>query len=245
MKRRRFFDSDLKCDLEYKELPRVTDPEILEQWVQTLRDGSLIHYQDIIKAHLRIIMSIVSEFASRYPNKHLDLVGEASLGLTQAVALCGPPEFRLHDNNITPYITTSVRGALKDFVARDRVVYMPPRTFHKKAAAGEIKAEGNNPILANIRIVLADVPYVKDDALSAVDSKYSFVYPVAKQEEPSIEFNEAVELAIQTETERKVIDLRAQGHTYKDIATILGCHTSRVGQIMQPIEERFNHFYTA
>jgi DNA-binding NarL/FixJ family response regulator len=71
----------------------------------------------------------------------------------------------------------------------------------------------------------------------------SYTIPMAKREYPSLEFEEALDLAILTDRERQVIDLRREGHTYASIADRLGLSTSLIGRIVAPVEERFLRIY--
>ena len=60
---------------------------------------------------------------------------------------------------------------------------------------------------------------------------------------PPIEIQEILKLAIRTPNERKVITLRAQGHTQAEVAKIVGLSVSRVNQLNSAVEERFSILY--
>jgi RNA polymerase sigma factor (sigma-70 family) len=65
------------------------------------------------------------------------------------------------------------------------------------------------------------------------------------QTELSIEFQETLQLAIRTPNERKVITLRAQGYTQKEVAQTLGLSVSRVSQLNCDVETRFDRLNEA
>lgn len=258
MKRvRRSFSSPIQGDYDYANSPRKLDDEALSSLVQKLRDGDDSVKHSIIEGHMRLAMSIVAEFAT--PFRADDLVGEALLGLTQAVEWSGPHTIdgvdhpsRLHDNNITPYIASTIRRFLRDFISTDRSVFMPGRTFRAKAAAGEINPDGDNvdaAIVGVVRLqllVIAEDPRAEGDGDGVPDRPHlntPFTVPQARQEEPSLEFSDALTLAVRTEDERRVIELRKQGFKYREIAEQIGLSLPRIGQLNAAVEERFNALY--
>lgn len=234
------------------------DDADLEAWVASLREGDLTYRDAIIKGHLRLARAIGKHYGKGIRDD--DCIGEAFLALTQAVEWSGPhvdedgnkKPSRLIDNNITPYICTTVRSFLSDFVAVDRVCGMPGRTFRDKAAKGEISRDGNDghaivAVVSVMRLVMSDG---RDWGEESGDydnydrrSFAPYAVPTARQEEPSAEFNEALSLAIHTETERKIIDLRAQNYGYQEIGGIVGLGTTQVGRYIDRVEKRFSTLY--
>jgi hypothetical protein len=191
-------------------------------------------------------MSIVGKYRkwTNYP----DLEGAALLALTEAVVSA---QTALEDNQITPYITTCVRFAIKDEIAADRVVGMPARTFRYKAAKGEIRRDGNTDaaivgVVSRPVLVRADAVVNSSTGVAFnvdPDDRTPYNVPEAKPTGPSCEFVEALNLAIRTEQERKVIDLRMQGYGYTDFESVMGLKKSRVGEIVNGVEKRFNLLY--
>jgi DNA-directed RNA polymerase specialized sigma subunit len=216
--------------------------EIIEAYRET---GDEVTRNVIIKHHIALVIGMAGNYARRL-NRHqnLDVVDRtdelASVGLTalaQAVVWCGPHlnkdgEFepsRLRDNNIEPYIKSTVRSWIRRAISEDRVVSMPSRTFRKRIADGE-QVEGPNV-------------YSIDEMQDEVSKHGIYTIPLAKQEYPSLDFEEALNLAILTDRERRVIDLRREGHTYASIADLLGLSVSLIGRIVAPVEERFLRIY--
>lgn len=240
----------IASDPDYRNAPSKTEELAdLESWVAMYLAGSQVHKQLIIRAHLHLIASIACSLANRYKRNYMldDMVSEALLHLTEAVENAPTA---LKDLAITPYITTCVKYRLKDFIAEDRNVFMPGRTFRYKAAKGEISFEGDNTN-AQIVGVVSMTMAVKESNMKEDDSGgfirlnvgQPYTIPEAKRHEPSPEFQEALQLAIHTDQERRVIDLRAEGYGYADFETVMGLKKSRIGEIVKKVEERFERNY--
>lgn len=106
---------------------------------------------------------------------------------------------------------------------------MPGRTYRKKIAdEGKVDA----PTVCSL-----------DEMQEEVSRHGIYTIPLAKREYPLLEFEEALNLAVLTDRERRVIDLRREGHTYASIADQLGLSVSLIGRIMAPVEERFLRIY--
>lgn len=225
---RHSFNSYLSQTLAYNEMPEKIEEEILSGLVQQLLAGDLSVSHTIINGHMRLGMAIVSDFAN--PRQSDDLVGEALLCLVGTVEACGREPSRLHDTNITPYLAVHMRGALKKFIAEDRVFHMKKRTFHHKLAKGEINIDdfAKKSVVHNIEDISGDI------------LPMFFNTPVARRENVAPEFTEILQLAIHTEGERRVITLRAQGYNHTEIAPIMNLSIRRIGQINAEVEARFD-----
>ncbi len=200
----------------------------------------------LIFSHMKLTIGIGKNIAERTRRKHrvgfdcefqeLSSVGLA--WLTQAVIWAAPhidkngeqQESRLRDNDITRYIRSTVLRRIHDFLCKDRSVYMPARTFRSRKWTD-----------AEYRQMCRNEATLDYDAPNADTDKP--LEPIARPEEPSLEFIEALDLAVLTDTERRIVDLRSVGHMSKDIAEILGVTRGRITQIMGPIEERFLKLY--
>lgn len=225
---RHSFKSYLSQTLAYNEMPEKIGETELADLVQLLLAGDLSVSHAIINGHMRLGMALVSDFAN--PRQSDDLVGEALLCLVDTVDACGREPSRLHDTNITPYLAVHMRGAIRKFIAEDRVFGMKKRTFNHKLAKGEIDIDdfAKKSVVHNIEDVSADI------------LPMYFNMPVAPREYPDPEFTEILQLAIHTEGERRVITLRAQGYSHTEIAPIMNLSIRRIGQINSDVEQRFN-----
>ncbi len=218
--------------LEYRKSLKdeITDEEI-ECFRQT---GDDVLRDKIIGRYMQYVLGLARRLALN-ETAFEELASEGLKTLTISVIRAAPHlnkkgEFvpgKLLDNNMTPFVRSRVRRRMRDFILADRIVFMPGRTFRAKVQAGEITEE--NPFILSVVDLLADDVVVSE--------------PEARKAEPGIEVFEALELAIHTDRERRVIDLRAEGYKYREIGEILGCSTSLIGQLMGPIEERFMKNY--
>jgi DNA-directed RNA polymerase specialized sigma24 family protein len=243
--RRKKYVSGLLKDLDYIEAPAVPDSDELRAIVQRYRDGELSLRNRIIRDHLHIAASLVPGGW----NNADELLGEALLALVEAVDKALEA---LYDNEITPYITTIIRDKIKDHIARDRTVYMPARTFRDKVAKGEIRAGGNDDpaiigVLSLNRAIKEDDYDSDGRGMDTVEfcrlSRFPYTVPLARPEVPSLEFTEALELATQTDTERRIIALRAEGNAYVEMEQIMGLKKSTIGYHVSKVEERFQALY--
>lgn len=220
----------------------------------------------IIKSHIYLVIGMAGRFASRvrqsdpgYSNFEDRFEEFASVGLAalvQAVDWSGPhlddegafQPSRLDDNNIVPYIKSTVRGKIRTAIEQDRVVFMPGRTFRHKLNNGELDPAGKNTnldmigVVSIVKIAVDDYPDEESEEGWVVRASPIEV-PIARNSEPKPELEEALDLAILTTQERRMIDLRREGHNYATISSLLGLSTSRVSQIVSHVEERFLKLY--
>ncbi len=119
------------------ELPYQLSTADLDYLVRHLRAGLITKEEkhELYISHVRLAIRIAGSYAWLAPHLISDLIQAAMLAIAEAVA--SAPE-RLHDNNITPFITTRIRGALHDEIAAQFI--MPGRTFRHKIKKSEFKA---------------------------------------------------------------------------------------------------------
>lgn len=234
-------------------LLNLTEEPVSEEIIERYRESGDQRLRDvIIKSYIRLVLGMAGQYTRRalhngnadFYNRFEEMSGVACHALTQAVIWSGPhvdtdgnfQPSRLHDNNIEPYIKATVRGWLLDSIAESRTVSIPGKVYRRKLKTGEIDPEGKNTTSA-LRAVLALVSFqdLEDDR--------SVIIPIARQEEPELAVEEFLQLAVHDERERRVIDLRREGHSYATIADLLGCSTSTIGKIVQLVERRFDQFY--
>lgn len=242
--------SEIEQDPDYKAAPTNPDPALLESWVAAYRSGASTYRKLIISAHLHLTASIAVNMAKRYSRLHIvdELVAEANLHLVQAVE---DAPTALHDNNITPYITSTVRHRLHDFISRDRSVFMPGRTFRYKAAHGEL-VDSDNLEATTVGVIgmTALIEADKVDRTSGdADGEFYHIHrpnyhvPEAPPDDTSLEFEEAMTLAVVDDQERRIIDLRLEGYKYRDMESVLGLKRSRISEIVGKVKARFYENY--
>ncbi len=126
------FYSDLQSDHTYKELPSEIDEVLLERRVVALRLGDLNQVNPISIQLMRLVMSLVANFA--HPRRTPDLIGVALLTLVESVQSAS---VKLEDNNIIPWVSAHINRRLKDYCQDDHLVRIPGRTLRHKG--GEVR----------------------------------------------------------------------------------------------------------
>jgi hypothetical protein len=252
------FQSYLAGTLDYRESDPL-EAGHLDVLVTRLRAGDRTVSGEIIKGHYRLVAAIVADRVHS-KRRYDDCLGAALLALTQAVDDAAPRENPeppggtepgvLYDNNITYYITVSVRYAIRDEIASAHVVRMPGRTVRRRVAEGKLFAE----------VVPGDAVEIREDAerdhtevgggpvrpragASAGSYSLPFHIPASRPLCESPEFKEALARAVANPTEQAIVSLRAQGYTYAEVGQRVGLSTPRVGQIMALIEPRFDAYF--
>jgi hypothetical protein len=242
---RRSFKSWLGETLDYQESQQI-DSVILETMVERLREGDRSMIDPIIAGHYRLVTAIIAG-SIRKRGKSADIEGAAFLALVEAVNDCCPhwegKEYlpsRLYDNNITFYITTTVKFAIKDEYGADHIVRVPARTIRAKIADGE-KFED---LVPKPPIEIGG-DYAEDFGISnSLNGMIMpFYIPIARNDFPSIEFNEALAKCTRGPMEEAIINLRKEGFTYQEVGKKVGYSDSMIAVIMPQIEARFDKLY--
>ncbi len=216
-------------DPDYQNVQPIPNEDVLANQVQMYRDGDDSLRRELIMAHLHMVAAMAGDNSKRRNRE--DVMGVAMLALVDAVERA---QTALVDNNITPYITAVVKDQIKEFVATDRAVGMPARTFRHKIANGTLKFNDRDEPIG-----LPSTLSIQDELVN----HHGYTVPAATPEFLSPEFKEAMQLAITNGTERTVIDLCAEGYRYTDMETALGLKKSQIGNILHDVEERFFKIY--
>lgn len=216
----RGFHSDLGKELEYTSLPNRVDEELLDKRVTALRAGDMSQVQPICVSMLRFVMGLVTNFA--HERRIDDLVGTALLALVESVT--DAPN-KLHDNNLMPYLTTSICFRLKDFIQGDHQIRMPGRTLRAFQAQGiEVKLAKNEA----------------DSSDAAFNCSEAYHRPaVARPEVPSLDFIEQIQNVIKSDIERDFVNIRAQNHTLIETAAMMNVSVGYVHGIKKRLARRF------
>ena len=241
------YASYLSGTLDYRESEPLA-PDRLDALVTRLRGGDGSVAEEIIKGHYRMVAAIVGDRV-RSKRRLDDVMGAALLALTESVHNAATA---LYNNNITYYITSNVKYAIKDEIANCHVLRMPGRTIRHRIARGELFDD----IVPGDGVILAED--VTDRGSGDADGegplshrrrhgecRYAlpFHIPASKPLCESPEFKEAIARATTNPTEQAIVALRAQGFTYAEIGVKVGLSTPRIGQIMPGIEARFDAYY--
>lgn len=225
MKKRHSYLSGLQTDFDYLNAPVKPDDEVLKDQVQRYRDGDTSLRAPIIEAHLHIVASIVGDYRR---NDTDEILGVALLELVDAVHRA--PDV-LEDNAITPYITSCVRYRIKDAIGRDRSIFMPPRTFNRKSADGEVD-------VVKVVFSIGDDYYGDDEWTRQLCNT-----PTARPEEPSVEFREVLSMSIKTPMEERIVSMAAEGHNFETIEGVLQMKKTQIGYHLNNVMNRFDRLY--
>ena len=157
----------------------------------------------LIESHVGLVQSIASKFSYHDPP---ELLSEGLLILTKCVRNYAA----LEDNNISPYINTSVRRGIMRFVRRNLIQIRVDSRAH-------VKGKG--------------VVLLSGAADMAVDVRATSQLP--------LEVRDIVATVVRTDNERIIADcLLGGGYTCQDMADLCNISSSRAQVIKTMVEER-------
>lgn len=219
---------------EVKHLPtRILDQSEIVEIVDSFRKGDFSLSEKFILHHSRVAISVAVNLRADTEAMLSEMASEALL------QLCRIPqevfEGKLLDYGLTPYTISRVKTCCLNFMRSDRVFKIPAMT-------GWRTGKRANRLLNPARRY----------GFSSDSDNFMFYYSCRNLalvygliDVATIENDKARELlneimkCVKTEGERIVIGLRAQEHTDKEIAKILGTSLTYVVKIRKTVEERF------
>lgn len=221
---------------EIKDLPQKLDKAVLEELVTELRkplfslDRKREIRNKIVNGHMRLGMYIAARYAFKYKSKSPgDIIGEMSLALIEAVDRAA---YKLTDNNITPFISSAIHSALMTFIEEDRIVKVPGRSIRHYNKINFIKLDKFPR-----QIEMIDQGYNSEDEL--LSSEY-VVIPQTEDDHSVMEIQEILDQVTFNVTEKKIVELRAEGCTFEEIGPKVGYGKSYIETILLDIKNRFN-----
>ncbi len=228
-------------------IPNRISSEEMEQLViklRTFKDDQeskefIVVRDQIVYGHMRLAISIASRFS--FLNKHRaeDLIAEAFLILVKKV---NQAVIALKDNNITPYLTSSLHGELSEFISKDRSMKMPNRTIRYYIEKGRYTSLEKIP--SQIALVVDKPSEEKDqNEYENFVFKGPSITPQIEDDHSESEVLEILDKVTKNFIEKRIIELRAEGYTYQEIGPKVGCSKSSICIIIQTIEEKFNKLY--
>lgn len=191
---------------------------------------------EIVKSHMKLAVSIASRFGSLAKNHVDDLVGESFYILIKYTKMAAE---KLTDNNITPYLISGLHGDLNKLITEGSIVYMPERTVRYYGEKGRYFSLSKMPF----RITLLSNDPKKEE--ESENFKGSYIIPETSDIKIRIE-SEVMEVLDKVTTnfiEKRVIQLRSEEYTYKEIGPLVGLSTSAVALVVQDVERRFDKEY--
>lgn len=191
----------------------------------------------IVKGHLRLALNIASRWGYLFQNKIDDICGVAQLELIKATYRAIT---NLEDNNITYYLSTSIHGAIKNFVENDNVFNVPARTIRYYIDKGDPRV---NKLPKEIYLFDHDTEENSENVNQGYGNQSSMVPEIISNEEKLIETQELIDKITNDYIEKRIIELRAEGYTYDEIGPQVGFCSSKICIIVQNIEKKFNSLY--
>lgn len=210
------------------ELPSELDSAELDSLVSSLRSGTLSGSEEtavkekIILGHLKLIVSIVSQAVWRAEYLERDMIQEAMLGAVEAVDRA---KTRLVDNNITPYISETVKGKLSDFIGNQFIVPARSRRHRLQGLTENEKQKVEFPVEVK-RLPSNKRTYKEDKTGEILDQLEKCI-----QNEVSVK---------KREYKKAIVQMRAASYDNPEIAEVLGLSERWVKKLMQEIREEFN-----
>lgn len=251
--------------------PEPISSERLNVLVERLKGGTITHdeQEEIFNGHLRLIASIVwrnfngpnvEEVFQQAAFILWKAIGDAKLRdnnltgylITTVKLECKEYysrllKMRVPMRSVRYYLAKGLNPS-KELVV-DAKQYTPeqlkeiikiPKWYQAEVAAKakEIELKEFKQHVRNVLFSLIQFPKIAKNPDELLRSKVTF-----EQGYMEIELNECLGKATDNFIERAIINYRKEGMSYKQIGAEVGLSTSRVGELMAKIEERFNNLY--
>lgn len=210
-------------------LPDKVPEPLLSTMVARLRDGDMDVSHYIVMGHVRLAAQIVGRYLWKHNHKTDDLVSAAMFGICQAVKWAA--DGRMYDNRITPYIVQTIHRYIQEYLEHDHIVPIPRKEFSKKMRNQE-HAPYYYWLSANIDGDEENTEYISNDAWQTYE-------PRVEDVGIEIEFNDLCEHMLLSDMERKIIDMRIEDYTLKEIGEKLGTSHQYIEQILHGLKERY------
>lgn len=202
------------------ELPGKIEPEALDWLVSCFRFGMATKEEidEIFMGHVRLGLAIAGEYG--WLAKHLinDLASVAMVGIAEAM---NNAPTALVDNNITPFITTRIRGEIHDYIQGQHLI--GSRTLRRRLV--------ENPTWVQ--------PYF--DSLSKANDRVTGTNTGTVEILEYINYCVDLDLNLRRrEYKRAVLQLRAAGYDNTEIAAILEISPSFVQSMVSTVRDEFD-----
>ncbi len=208
----------------------LTDAELLDCVIKLKKRSNEELITKLILHHRPLAFKIAGLISKRHaPSRAEDIRSAAMHGITQGVRWICPGFNRLEDYNITPYLASCCYSFISQFIEYDRVIRVPHSSLKKR----EDDFDGH----AGIPVFL--VGQMRDDDGSGEELLASGSEVQLSTAEPEALVKELMGKICKTETERRVLDLRMEGRSQKEIAFLVKLSYQRIAQILLTIKEAY------
>jgi len=185
----------------------------LDDLVQRYRDGDDTVRDEIMLLCRPQALRLVRRHCRACPTRSDDIRSMAVLSLVRAVITA---QTGLEDNNIRPYLTTCIRGYVRDYMAKDSLIPIP-----KKVWAAMVKEYGDK----------ATDHIMHQALLIDVD-----LIPVMVKEDS---YQDMLRELAPTYREKAVLELRMERRTLQEIGEILDVSHVTIYNIIQDLQGRY------
>jgi hypothetical protein len=228
--------------IKLNNIPEKLDEKTLEELVIKLKES---HNTDtntrnrIVESHIRLGLTIAGRFAYKVKFKVEDIVGEMLLCIVESVSrFCSGASY---NNEITPFIIARIHSKLSRFLEEDRIVYMPGRTVRYYTITGSSKLD---KLPTEIYLVQGGTMGTGVDEYEGPEHfKGAYVLPEIEDDHTESEVLELLDKVTTNFIEKKIIRLRVEGYSYKEIEPIVGYSQASISIMVQNIEKRFDKIY--
>ena len=187
---------------EYEYLVEIPEAQLAQEVIK-VKAGDKPAIGCVITAHIRMVNRVCEHYIYKYPHKREDIISSGMLGLTQAVVWAS--QGRLYDLNITPYIVTTVKRFVKDYLETDHLIPIPRKAF--KQHIERMALPEFLPIVTSMTRDDSDEENYLEDMFLSND----------KPANPDTPFDELLDALNVTEFEKQVALLKAEGYTVREI----------------------------
>jgi DNA-directed RNA polymerase specialized sigma subunit len=230
--------------IKLNNIPERLDEIVLKELVIQLKESKNTNIEirnRIVEGHIRLGLSIAGRFANKVKFKVEDIIAEMLLCIVESVnRFCSGFSY---DNEITPFIISSIHSKLSKFLEEDRVVYMPGRTvrYYTMIGSDKLYKAPTEIYLVEKGSIGIDV----DDYEGPEAFKGAYILPETEDDHSESEIFEILDKVTNNFIEEKIIRLRAEGLSYKEIEPLVGYSQASICIMVQNIEKRFDKIYKA
>ena len=200
------FSSYLHNDPDYRRVPDRIDEDLLLSRVRSLRSGDLSVVKPIVVSLLRLAVSCVAEFHSNND----ELIGVGLLTLQESVVSAATA---LNNDDIVPYVTSTIRNRLKDCMIEEASQVRVPGRSHRY-----LRQKGKNPNLKS-----------SSTENLTVQSQTSY-----------IDTCDTLKNLVRSHRQEMVMNLRMQRYSFAEISEELSIGQATAIRELRDLEVRYN-----
>lgn len=197
-----------------------------------MRGGDLAARNDLIEENLWIPAKLAGEFVTEFPGAAYLREDLVSVG---NVALCGAADLLETKDaaDVTVYLSSYVRHAIKDAYAEDASFGPVARTTRRKRKARKAALASLDADSIDGEVDLDNPELAKQEPLLVEPSREYL---------PDLDVIDELGIACETDQERKIVELRLSRMTETEIGDELGLSQPTISRMRKAIEERYSNY---